>query len=375
MSGYEIDENTDNAVLATFSIANKPAQFSLASLPEDVLNWIEKQGFDFITICNDLGDVIYISNSIEKILGFDRNDLIESNAISYFSPSDQEIIHEKFVKNSNKVQKFTASIRDALGRYKGIDSVIASLFSRDTHELLYISLSKDITDKKEAEQMLIRSEKMSIAGQLAAGIAHEIRNPLTSLKGFVQLLQAGIDRKDEYYKIMIDEIEKIDAISSELLFIAKPMTDERKNENVSIMVQDVITLLNAQAKVFNINLVPEIEIDHTVCCDRTQIKQVLINLIKNAIEEMPDGGEIKIQVTNDNTYCIISVIDEGPGIPENLIHKLKEPFFTTKKEGTGLGLMISNKIIENHNGILNILQNQNIGSTFSVFLPLIKNNI
>ncbi|WP_117169570.1 ATP-binding protein [Paraliobacillus sediminis] len=375
MSGYEIDENTDNAVLATFSIANKPAQFSLASLPKEVLNWIEKQGFDFITICNDIGAVIYISYSIEKVLGFDRDDLIESNAISYFSPSDQVRISEKFIKNTIEVQKFTASIRDALGRYKAIDSVIASLISRDTHEKLYISLSKDITDKKEAEQMLIRSEKMSIAGQLAAGVAHEIRNPLTSLKGFVQLLQAGIDRKDEYYKIMIDEIEKIDAISSELLFIAKPMTDERKNENVSDMIQDVMTLLNTQAKVYNINLDSQIEIDHTVYCDRTQIKQVLINLIKNAIEEMPDGGAIKIQVTDDHTYCIISVIDEGPGIPESLLHKLKEPFFTTKKEGTGLGLMISNKIVENHNGKLNISQNQNKGSTFSVLLPRINKKI
>ncbi|WP_112180985.1 MULTISPECIES: ATP-binding protein [Paraliobacillus] len=374
MSGYEIDENTDNAILATFSIAKKPKQFKLASLPEEVLNWIDKQGFDFITICNDKSEVIYVSNSIEKVLGFEKDELIASNAISYFSPMDQERIPEKINKNEKKVQKFTANIRDAFGRYRSIDSVIASLFSRDTQEKLYICLSKDITDKKEAEQMLIRSEKMSIAGQLAAGVAHEIRNPLTSLKGFVQLLQAGIDRKEEYYKIMIDEIEKIDAISSELLFIAKPMTDERKNESVSDMVQDVITLLNTQAKVYNINLISQIEVDQTVYCDRTQIKQVLINLIKNAIEEMPNGGTIQIHVTDDQTYCSISVIDEGPGIPESLLHKLKEPFFTTKKEGTGLGLMISNKIIENHNGVLDILQNQDKGSTFCVSLPLINNS-
>lgn len=371
MSEHESDENTDNAVLATFSIVNQPGEFNLANLPKKVLNWIENHGFDFITICDQYGKIIYISASIEKILGFKPEELVGSRAANYFSPNDRAVFTNNFNKNIRQGQKLVLNIRNVLGKYIWIDSAIASLFLIDKKTKLFISLSKDITDKKEAEEMLIRSEKMSIAGQLAAGVAHEIRNPLTSLKGFVQLLQAGIDRKDEYYNIMIDEIEKIDAISSELLFIAKPMTDDRKDESVSEMVCDVITLLNTQAKVYNIELILQIETEQTIFCDRTQLKQVLINLLKNAIEEMPNGGIITIRVTTDSRYCCISVVDQGPGIPENLLHKLKEPFFTTKKDGTGLGLMISNKIIENHNGRLDIIQNPDKGSTFSISLPLI----
>ncbi len=136
--------------------------------------------------------------------------------------------------------------------------------------------------------------KMSVAGQLAAGIAHEIRNPLTSLKGFLQLLQAGVNRKEEYYQIMVDEIEKMEAITSELLFISKPMTDNKDWENLPELIDDVITLLHPQAKLKNITIVQEGEDRLRLNCDRSQIKQVFINILKNAIEAMDNPGHIKV---------------------------------------------------------------------------------
>ncbi|WP_186577367.1 ATP-binding protein [Aquibacillus kalidii] len=363
-SGLEFNVNNENLPSKADDV------YSLASLPKKLINWIEQHSYDLIIICDMYGEIMFVSHSVNKLLGYEPCELVGKKALNYLPIDDQQKILQKNIGNTNLPQKFNINLRDCFGKYVWVETVISKDFLQSDVPV-YISLSKDITDKKEAEEMLIRSEKMSVAGQLAAGVAHEIRNPLTSLKGFVQLLQAGIDRKEEYYKIMVDEIDKIDTITSELLFISKPMTDERKYENVSKMLRDVVTLLQSQANLHNINIRVEMDnVDTEVYCDRTQIKQVLINLIKNAVEEMLDGGTITVEVSYSTTTCSISIIDEGPGIPEHILHKLKEPFFTTKKNGTGLGLMISNKIIENHQGTLDIFQNKEKGSTFTIKLPI-----
>lgn len=372
----ESDTNLLKEEKEVFILNDQPDQFKLSRLPNQIIDWIEDQGFDFITICDKDGEIVYVSGSIKGILGYQNNDLIGKKTKSYLKIKDREWFTKKFNNDTVNLQSFSLQVRGKTGKYIWVDTVIKPIYIRDSDKKFYISLVNNITDKKEAEEMLIRSEKMSVAGQLAAGVAHEIRNPLTSIKGFIDLLQAGMDRKDEYYKIMVEEIDKIESISSELLFISKPLTDKRSDQLVKDMLEDVITLLNTQAKTYNIQLDLQIVNDCTVYCDRSQLKQVFINLIKNAIEEMADGGIITIKVNSDvKEQCIISVIDQGSGVPEHLIHKIKEPFFTTKKEGTGLGLMISNKIINNHNGDFVIKRNEDCGSTFEVHLPLVTHSV
>ncbi|WP_077621871.1 ATP-binding protein [Sediminibacillus massiliensis] len=348
---------------------NEVTDFVLAKLPENMLNWIEVNGYDLITICDLKGYLLYVSNSVQKILGYDAKELIGTKAMDYLSPYDQEMLSVKLRNADVENQKCHLSIRNSYGKYIWVESVIGRLYDQENDIDLLVGVTKDMQDKKEAEEMMIRSEKMSVAGQLAAGVAHEIRNPLTSIKGFLQLLQAGIDRKQEYYKIMVEEIEKIETITSELLFISKPMTEARKLERLSDMLNDVILLLRSQAKLSNIEIHLELEDDQYIFCDRSQIKQVFINLIKNAVEAMEDGGNIVVRSATRESVCVIDIIDEGPGIPESILHKLKEPFFTTKKTGTGLGLMISNQIIEKHKGNLEILRNPEKGSTFRIVIP------
>ncbi|MBM7572131.1 ATP-binding protein [Aquibacillus albus] len=366
--------NDDNHLKKDFhtesSTCKQLKPYKLSNLPTNILDWIEEHGFDLVIICDVLGRVLYVSRSVNHMLGYDSDTLLGKQMLSYLPQNDQQLIKEWCQNTPNKSKKFTVSIRDVFGKYVWVESTIASIRDEETNCQLFISLYKDITDKREAEEMLIRSEKMSVAGQLAAGVAHEIRNPLTSLKGFVQLLQAGTTKKDEYYKIMIDEIDKINNITSELLFISKPMTDEKNWEKILAMINDVVTLFQSQARLYNIDLVVKSSEDREIYCDKTQIKQVLINLLKNAVEEMLDGGTIVVEVDYNDSLCIVSIIDEGPGIPEHIIHKLKEPFFTTKKDGTGLGLMISNKIVENHQGKIDIVRNKKKGSTFRITIPI-----
>ncbi len=231
---------------------------------------------------------------------------------------------------------------------------------------LYILI--DLTEQKLNEKLMVRSEKLSIAGELAAGIAHEIRNPLTAIKGFVKLLE---DTSNEIYLTIInDEISRIEQISSELLILAKPHSETLKVTNIVALLNNVKTLLDTQAILKNIEIEilsdrKEIYID----CEETKIRQVFINIIKNAIEVM-DKGKIIILTKKLKDFVQVDVIDQGTGMSQEMLDKLGEPFFTTKEKGTGLGLMVCYKIVGNHNGKIDVTSQVGEGSTFSVTLPL-----
>lgn len=348
---------------------------SMSELPSYVLTWIENNSNELLSIWDENGKVLFLSKSVVRILGYTIRDLEEISWYDLMSPED--VAHVKnYYSDSEKDHrnhKFNINIRNKQGKYIWTECTIAKVMNKENENYYYISMLKDISDKKEAEEMMIRSEKMSVAGQLAAGIAHEIRNPLTSLKGFMQLLEAGVNRKEEYYKIMIDEIEKMETITSELLFISKPLTNNKREEIVEVMVHEIVELLLPQARLKNVDIKWKNQDKHRVFCDRSQIKQVLINIVKNAIEAMNERGTIEIRIATTDIKLEIAIIDDGPGIPKEIIHKLGEPFFTTKKSGTGLGLMITNQILEKHDGKLEIEQNANNGSTFKIVLPLPNN--
>lgn len=339
----------------------------LHELPVDILEKIELNGFDLICINDFTGKISYVSESVKKLLGYTKGELTGRSIFRFIMREDLENLMAFINHPSSSQHKWHIHLRNHMGKFIIFETIVQIIEINGKKQVL--SLCYDISDKKQAEEMLIRSEKMTIAGQLSAGIAHEIRNPLTSLKGFIQLLQAGMENKKEYYKIMMDEIEKINTITSELLFVSKPMTDEKRLENVTDLLKDVITLLNTQAKLFDIELSLSIKDNISLYCDRSQLKQVFINLIKNAIEEMPDGGKVEVLVERKDKSCTISFIDQGPGIPDHLVNKLKEPFYTTKKSGTGLGLMICNQIIHNHDGYLDIESVEGSGSVFRIYLP------
>ncbi|WP_084710710.1 ATP-binding protein [Ornithinibacillus californiensis] len=341
---------------------------NLSHLPNFILDWIEQNSSDFFSIWDDRGNGQYFSKAVEKTLGFKPDELIGKSYRDMILPEELDYIKKQFSKDTFTNQTFNVHIINFDQKYIWCECKLAKIKDPSTGKVHYVGTTRDITDKKETEEMMIRSEKMSIAGQLAAGIAHEIRNPLTSIKGFLQLLQAGVNRKDVYYKIMIDEIEKMETITSELLFISKPLTDNKKQESINQMIQDVMELLKPQAKLKNVILETNGN-ENYIYCDKSQIKQVLINIIKNAIEAMEEAGKISVSIDELESDVRIDISDEGPGIDEEVIHKLGEPFFTTKQQGTGLGLMITKQLLQRHNASLEILQNPIKGSTFRIIFP------
>ncbi|UJF34674.1 PAS domain S-box protein [Paenibacillus hexagrammi] len=231
---------------------------------------------------------------------------------------------------------------------------------------------KDITERLKTEELLRKSEKLSVVGQIAAGVAHEIRNPLTSLKGFIQFLQAGAPNKEEYFQIMLSELSRIELIITEMLVLAKPQMQNFQPKSVEAILHNVVTLLESQANLSDVQFVMSIEPDlPNIWCEENQLKQTFINLIKNAMEAMPEGGHIDIKVSSDRgEWLKITVKDHGCGIPQEVLARLGEPFYTTKEKGTGLGFMISYKIIEDHRGHMMVESKVGEGTVISVSLPV-----
>jgi signal transduction histidine kinase len=217
---------------------------------------------------------------------------------------------------------------------------------------------------------LRQKEKLAVIGQMATAIAHEIKNPLSSLKGFTQLQQEKDKEDDHYYPIMLSEIDRINSIVTNLLILGKPNTAVKNTRNLREIIEYVLVVIEPHADRMNIDIELDLIDAPGLLCDVNQLKQVFINLIKNAMESMPDGGTVKISSENKDGFAIVSIRDEGCGIEPAKLQKLGEPFYTTKENGNGLGLMVTKKIIEEHSGIFDINSELNKGTKVTIKLPV-----
>lgn len=237
----------------------------------------------------------------------------------------------------------------------------------------YLFLSRFLSYIRTLENMyedLRKKEQLAVVGQMATAVGHEIRNPLAALKGLTQLQQERHPNNNEFYPIMINEIERINLIVNDLMYLGKPMPFKAQNHDIKEIIQYVVNMLKPFAFANNVSIDLQLVDIPKINCDENKLKQVFINLIKNSIESMPDGGAIQISsATTDNGHIVIHIADEGCGIAEDIMKKLGQPFYTTKQDGTGLGLMVTKKIIEQHNGDLNIASRLGDGTRVEVVLP------
>lgn len=238
-------------------------------------------------------------------------------------------------------------------------------------------ISRDISYRKEAEKLIIQSEKLKLAGEIAAGVAHEIRNPMTVISGFVQIMEHDpAYPHQDYIGLIRSEIERINLIISEFLVLAKPQATERKKIVFKKIVEDITLLFGPQLNLHSISFSSCFaRDDYEVEGEEHHLKQVLINLMKNAVEAlegMERQGKIHLAIeSSDDRFLIFSVRDNGNGISNEDASLIFEPFYTTKATGTGLGLLVSQKIIQEHGGTLNITSEKGQGTVATVTLPLI----
>ncbi|MGG4494395.1 PAS domain-containing sensor histidine kinase [Brevibacillus reuszeri] len=331
---------------------------------------------DMVFVYGPNGTPKYISASLAMLLGYTADEIMQMEERSkLLHPEDLERVQKVYLNSWTKESVTTTTYRmlHREGRWIHVESRYKPIRDHDGKVESIMILSRDVTELMLAKELLRQSDKLSALGQLAAGIAHEIRNPLTSLRGFVQLLQSSLDNNQKRYcEIMLSELDRINFIVSELLVLAKPQGVKFQQKDLAKIVEDVLSFLDSQANLNNIQIHTSIHSQlPLISCEENQLKQVFLNICKNAIEAMPEGGEIYVQVAQDSESEVsVRIRDTGCGIESAHIPRVGEPFYTTKENGTGLGLMISSRILEDHGGSIHIESQRQQGTTVSVLLPI-----
>ncbi|MDF2959455.1 MAG: hypothetical protein K0S39_1190 [Paenibacillus sp.] len=328
---------------------------------------------DIVCSLNLQGRFVSINSAMEKLLGYTKEELFDRLYSELVVPEEAGRFDLLFKQvKDGQPQNYEIHGIHKLGHILELNiTTIPIVFRKKI--IGVFAIAKDITERKQNEEMLRRTEKLAMAGQLAAGIAHEIRNPLTTVRGMTQLIKSGTVKQD-YYDIMLDDIQQIESILSEFLLLASPHPDSFKDCNLHEIIKNIVMLMDAQAVLYDIRITVEYETDTPwICCDENKIKHVFSHLLKNAIESMEDGGDIKVQVCFTKSDRVqVRFHDQGYGISEEWKSKLGEPFYSTKEKGTGIGLMISYKIIQEHNGRIDIYSTGGKGTVVDVTLPVVS---
>ncbi|MDF2606091.1 MAG: histidine kinase [Bacillales bacterium] len=242
--------------------------------------------------------------------------------------------------------------------------------------LLSIYFIEVMISNKKLREKLVHSEKTEMISHLAASISHEIRNPLTVSKGFVQLikeLDPEDPDRDEYFKHALDELDRANSIITNYLSYAKPSIEKANLFEVNEQLSSIIQIIKPYANLYSVVVVNKSDTKFDINGDSDKFKQIFINIIKNSIEAMKTGGILTIETIANNNIINIIIKDVGQGMTNEQIRRLGQPYFSTKEKGTGLGLMVAYSLVKAMNGTIRVESQLNIGTTFIVSFPNNKN--
>jgi two-component system sensor histidine kinase PilS (NtrC family) len=338
------------------------------------------------------GNINFLNRTAEKILNRNRESL-KDTSIYHLFPKISEVLEQAKRKVSEFLpdyQRYETLLTDHDARIIYLGFSISPLTDPEGSLIGHTLIFQDITKFKEMEEQMKRVDKMAAVGLLAAGMAHEIRNPLASLSGSVQMLKTELnldDHQQHLMEITLREAERLNALITDFLLFAQPPQTHKILTPIRSVIEETIDLfIHSPSFHDGIRILrPNGQEKIRASIDPDQMKQVFWNLLINAAQSMSNGGKIQVQlgkgkVPGDTSLYLssqlkakewvkISITDSGNGIALEQKEKIFEPFFTTKENGTGLGLSIVHKIIENHKGSIKVESEVGRGSTFSIFLP------
>jgi two-component system sensor histidine kinase HydH len=260
-----------------------------------------------------------------------------------------------------------------------VGSVLGVLADRERRQKRALQLATEQLGRtyrqlQENFEQLKRAERLSAVGQLSANLAHEIRNPLASIEGAAELLQPGAvssEMQAEFVGIIRKECRRLSRLLTDMLDFARPKAPRYEHTSIAEVIESVVSLMAIPAQKAGVRIRLEVPPElPEIPCDREQIRQVLVNLTMNAVQAMPDGGTVELSAEVAGSRLIVSVKDEGIGVPLDALDELFSPFYTTKKDGTGLGLSVAQQIVAAHGGEFLVNPNTPKGSVFSFSLPL-----
>lgn len=345
------------------------------------LNRITDNLQEIVFETDEKGHIIFLNQAWKQMTGYDIDECLGTMYNQYFDQEERVIQHlSSVIKEHKDSGRIELQLLHKEGK-KVWGDVHYKLYFDEEHQFTGgIGTVADITKqklaklelKKSNQQVQMQAQKLAVAGQIAAGIAHEVRNPLTSVNGFLQLMKTQYPERTDYFDIIFSEIKRIDFVLSELLVLAKPQSVHFQEVQLHGLLEQVITLLKTNAVLSNIDLKQPFKKQDAgaILADANQMKQLFINLIKNAIEAMPEGGSIYISTEKVMNEWKITIQDEGKGMSEEDIQKIYDPFFSTKTEGTGLGLTICAAILKDHHGRMDVVSELGKGTAFHIYLPV-----
>ncbi|MGF9908754.1 EAL domain-containing protein [Brevibacillus porteri] len=331
---------------------------------------------DIIVIINSQGIITYISPSVQSVLEIAPDEVVNRHLLAVLPLETGRLVMQTIrqITLEKQPRLITFTCPDRNGKKITLEAKGTPVIQEEHETNQVIFIIRNHTKHVQTEEFLQKIDKLSVIGQMAAGVAHEIRNPVTSIKGFVQLLRRD-QWKREYFDIMQAEFHQLESVLREYVFLSRECTEPYEPKNLAHLLRQVTRLVQVKLERHRLVLdVKEVE-GTTIWCDQNQIQQLFINLLSNSVESMQDGGTIHIVARcKESEQVMIRIIDQGCGMAEERLKRLGEPFYSTKEKGTGLGLMICYKIMQAHDGYIHFSSTPNKGTTVEVSFPLRKSN-
>ena len=361
----KLDQEQIRALLYDLASENETLEMVLNSMTDGVL-------------VTDLEHkIIFTNQGVHTLLPMLRSEPEEQ--LLWEAVADNEIasfLKESVKKNSQREdEEFTL---DGSGPDRTLSFSVVPV-NRDDEPHGNLILVSDITDRRKREARLRRAESLASLTTLAAGVAHEIKNPLGSIGIHIQLIQKALKQNqclDEetagrYLEIITEEIERLNGIVVDFLFAVRPMDTSMKRSTVNGVVEELIEFIKYELEENQVKLDTKLQRNlPKVDLDEKYMKQALINIIKNGVAAMNQGGTLKIVTREDQGFVHIDISDSGIGMSEEQLSKIFEPYYTTKEFGSGLGLTVVYKVIREHNGEVSVHSRENQGTTFTISLPI-----
>jgi len=333
-------------------------------------------------VLTDLDGIITdVNEAFVNLYGFERKVVLGKNTSIIRSSKTDNSFLEKMWSSINEDGQWQGEITNKSKDGKLITILLTiTQIIKDGEKIGYMGIDIDMTKQIKMQEHIAQSERLATIGQMAAKIAHEIRNPLSSISLNAELLEDELysnQLNKEETKVLLgsimSEVDRLANLTNEYLQFSRLPRLQNGEHDICKLIQNLISFIGTEIKTNKIELnvqLPDMPLFLNI--DKDQIHRVLLNLLRNSIEVLQNGGLISLSVIEENSHVEIVLGDTGTGIPKQEIEKVFRPFYTTKNLGTGLGLPISKQIIEEHGGTIQYLDDEKIGANFLITLP--KNN-
>ena len=368
-----------NQVISTMffkDITLEEATKRLLRKTEEKYRLISNQTTDLISIIDQEGSLQYVSPSHHTVFGIPLEKFYGEHVIN-FVHEDDRIEFQKYLNEVTKTKQpliKEIKFKDIHGNEGFVEVRATPIEDHEGNIETIVLVSRETKERRENEELLRKLDKLSVVGQVASCIAHEIRNPLTSIKGFKQMLEASlIDEKQRfYYEIISTELNKIESFVNKFMKLANPEAIPYEKIKLRSILENSYEITREKAFASNVKIVTDwrTKSNIKINCQTGPLKEVFVNILNNAIEASLKNNEIMVKITSTKNKMVkISIIDEGHGISEERLPHLGTPFYTTKEKGIGLGLTISFKVIREHHGLINVESTEGVGTKIDILLP------